>query len=122
MKTLVFKGALLGRSRKLRDKIDEYLVDVNRCYGISVIDSITWIGHGDSYAELIVRCREGYHKTIIDGVEELQIQERLAIVLDSLLESLAWKFSSPALTKTFRDIIVPDVTGDNKLSPAEDLK
>lgn len=122
MKTLVFKGPLLAKSRRLRDKIDEYLFDVDRCYGIPVINSITWISHGEDYAELIVVLKEGYWKTVVDGIEELQIQERLVLVENFLLERLAWKFSSPALTTAFRDIIVTDVTGDNPLSPAEDLK
>ena len=107
MKTLIFKGPILGKSRRLRDRIDEYLVDIDRCYGTPVINSIMWISHGESYAELIVVVRDGYYKTIMDGIEELQIQERLTIVQNSLLESLAWKFSSPALTTAFRDIIVP---------------
>lgn len=118
MKTLVFKGPLLGKSRRLRDRIDEYLVYIDRFYHVPVINSITWISHGEDYAELIVVLKEGYWKTVVDGIEDLQVQERLALVEDYLLKRLAWKFSSPALTQAFRDAILslsPGTTNSPRL-------
>jgi hypothetical protein len=122
MKILVFNDPLLMH-RDSAIQVQAYLsgfIAGNR----EAIDLIAWGPREDDHTKLAlsIRCQHKYARCLMDSIHEILIQARLNLVTNSLLESLAWKFSSPALTTAFRDIIVPVSPGTTPLSPDEDLK
>ena len=107
MKTLVFKDPMLNH-RTAVCRVNVFILGVIAANG-GAINNIIWGPGSDDCAttHLTIQCPNKYSKMLIDGITETLIEARLSIVVESLLESLAWKFSSPALTTAFRDIIVP---------------
>lgn len=71
--------------------------------------SLTYTGGltGGFSVELMVELNDDHphSDSVSDEIHEILIQARLDFVQGSLLKSLAWRFSSPALTAKFRELL-----------------
>jgi hypothetical protein len=115
MKTLVFDDPFLAHP--IGARIVHAFIGGAIATNRDVISSLIWGPEyeGISMRSLIIQCPHRYSAMLLDGINEALIQGRLAIVSDYLLEKLAWKFSSPALTSAFRDYILVTSPGDKTL-------
>jgi hypothetical protein len=118
MKTIMFTDPWLKDQRAF-DRIQEYL---GGCQAWGSVGRVGWMSRGEDKVGLMVEVEWAFAEQFSDIINDFLVEARYETVVASILRSLAWKFSSPALTSTFRDLIVTDVTGDYKLSPTDDLK
>lgn len=111
MKTLIFNDPLLMH-REAATQVQAYLsgfISGNR----EAIEMIEWGPREDDPTKLAltIRCQGKYARCLLEDIHETLIQARLDLVLNSLFESLLWKFSSPALTTAFREYILVSSSG-----------
>ena len=102
MKTLVFQDPWLAHQGAC-DEIQKFLGALQRRGDVG---QVAWIIRENGAVGLLVEATLNSRQDITDIINAFLVRARLDHVQNFLLEALAWKFSSPALTQAFRGAIL----------------
>ena len=69
---------------------------------------------------LEVTCSEEWMNWVTQKLQQIGDIARLAEMRNELMTAFLWKFSSPALTREFREYILNVSSGDQASSPSDD--
>ena len=107
MKTLLFQDPWLAHQGAC-DEIQKFLGALQRRGDVG---RVAWMIRENGAIGLLVETTLNSRQNITDIINDFLVRARLEHVQNFLLEALAWKFSSPALTTAFREYILVSSSG-----------